>query len=90
MLNDFTSLLQWNRSIYSPNEQNRVENVLPFLREQITTTDSYISHVSQVKDFFKKKFLLEFKSYIAINGIGSKFTIVGKIYFILYEYNSID
>ncbi|CAF3282769.1 unnamed protein product [Rotaria sp. Silwood2] len=47
LLNDLTSLLQWNRSIYSPNEQNRVENVLPLLREQITTTDSYISHVSQ-------------------------------------------
>ncbi|CAF3661386.1 unnamed protein product [Rotaria sordida] len=47
LLNDLTSLLQWNRQIYSQNEQNRVENVLPLLREQITTTDSYISHVSQ-------------------------------------------
>jgi hypothetical protein len=49
LLNDFTSLLQWNRQIYSPNEQNRVENVLPLLREQITTTDGYVSRVSQVK-----------------------------------------
>ncbi|CAF5190068.1 unnamed protein product, partial [Rotaria magnacalcarata] len=40
-------LLQWNRQIYSRNEQNRVENVLPLLREQTATTDSYISHVSQ-------------------------------------------
>ncbi|CAF3711258.1 unnamed protein product [Adineta steineri] len=47
LLNDFTSLLQWNRQIYSPNEQNRVENILPLLREQINTTDSYVSHVSQ-------------------------------------------
>ncbi|UJR26496.1 hypothetical protein I4U23_007823 [Adineta vaga] len=47
LLNDFTSLLQWNRQIYSPNEQNRVENILPLLREQITTTDGYVSHVSQ-------------------------------------------
>lgn len=49
LLNDFTSLLQWNRQIYSSNEQNRVENILPLLREQITTTDGYVSHVSQVK-----------------------------------------
>jgi hypothetical protein len=48
LLNDFTSLLQWNRQIYSHNEQNRVENVLPLLREQISTTDGYVSHVSQV------------------------------------------
>ncbi|CAF0777747.1 unnamed protein product [Rotaria sordida] len=47
LLHDFTSLLQWNRQIYSSNEQNRVENVLPLLREQITTTDGYVSHVSQ-------------------------------------------
>ncbi|CAF4614308.1 unnamed protein product [Rotaria sp. Silwood1] len=47
LLNDVTSLFQWNRQIYSPNEQNRIENVLPLLREQIITTDSYISHVSQ-------------------------------------------
>jgi hypothetical protein len=31
-----------------------VENVLPLLREQMTTTDSYISHVSQVKSHFEK------------------------------------
>ena len=49
LLNDFTSLLQWNRQIYSTNEQNRVENVLPLLREQITTTDGYVSNVSQVE-----------------------------------------
>ncbi len=49
LLNDFTSLLQWNRQIYSPNEQNRVEIILPLLREQITTTDGYVSNVSQVK-----------------------------------------
>ncbi|CAF0762595.1 unnamed protein product [Adineta ricciae] len=47
LLNDFTSLFQWNRQIYSSNEQNRVENILPLLREQITTTDGYVSHVSQ-------------------------------------------
>ncbi|CAF1570887.1 unnamed protein product [Rotaria magnacalcarata] len=47
LLNDLTALLQWNRQIYSRNEQNRVENVLPLLREQTATTDSYISHVSQ-------------------------------------------
>lgn len=47
LLNDFTSLLQWNRQIYSSNEQNRVESILPSLREQMTTNDSYISHVSQ-------------------------------------------
>ncbi|CAF2305453.1 unnamed protein product [Rotaria sp. Silwood2] len=47
LLHDFTSLLQWNRQIYSTNEQSRVENILPLLREQITTTDGYVSHVSQ-------------------------------------------
>jgi len=40
-------LLQWNRQVYSSNEQTRVESILPLLREQMTTTDSYISHVSQ-------------------------------------------
>ncbi|UJR22586.1 hypothetical protein I4U23_025631 [Adineta vaga] len=47
LLNDFTSLLQWNSPIYSSNEQNRVETILPILREQMTTTDSYMTHVSQ-------------------------------------------
>ncbi|CAM4796236.1 unnamed protein product [Rotaria magnacalcarata] len=47
LLHDFTSLLQWNRQIYSTNEQNRVESVLPLLREQINTTDGYVSNVSQ-------------------------------------------
>lgn len=49
MLNDFISLLQWNCPIYAANDRNRAEGLLPFLREQMTTTDSYISHVSQVQ-----------------------------------------
>ncbi|CAF3705973.1 unnamed protein product [Adineta steineri] len=47
LLNDFTSLFHWNCQLYSSNEQDRVEHVLVLLREQITTTDSYMSHVSQ-------------------------------------------
>jgi len=65
LLNDFTSLLQWNRQIYSTNEQNRVENVLPLLREQITTTDGYVSRVSQVKKI--KNFILNKDNYFIRN-----------------------
>jgi hypothetical protein len=69
-----------------------VENVLPLLREQITTTDGYVSHVSQVKEqffsFCLSTFLLNYE--IAINGISNKFTFIRKICYILYEYNSID
>ncbi|CAF0836475.1 unnamed protein product [Adineta ricciae] len=47
LLHEFTSLLQWNCLIYSLNEQNRVESILPVLREQTTTTDNYITLVSK-------------------------------------------
>ncbi|CAF1506665.1 unnamed protein product, partial [Adineta ricciae] len=47
LLYEFTSLLQWNCLVYSSNEQNRVEGILPVLREQTTTTDNYITHVSK-------------------------------------------
>ena len=57
LLNDFTSLLQWNRQIYSSHEQNRVENVLIFLREQMITTDGYVSHVSQVSTRLSRRTL---------------------------------
>ncbi|CAF0895604.1 unnamed protein product [Adineta steineri] len=42
---ELSTLLQ--HQLYSSNEQDRVEHVLLLLREQITTTDSYMSHVSQ-------------------------------------------
>ncbi|CAF0733801.1 unnamed protein product, partial [Didymodactylos carnosus] len=47
LLNEYCSLLQWNYQIYSINEQNRVENLLPILRDQSISADGYVAHVSQ-------------------------------------------
>jgi len=91
-LNDFTSLLQWNRQIYSLNEQNRVENVLPSLREQISTVDRYVSNVSQVKDTIDielKNKIFVFYS-IEFNKMRDEITIIRKIYSLTFEYNSIS
>lgn len=91
-MNDFTSLLQWNRQIYSLNEQNRVENVLPSLREQISTVDRYVSNVSQVKDTIDielKNKIFVFYS-IEFNKMRDEITIIRKIYSLTFEYNSIS